>query len=81
MNPRLAAAILLLGALGIGLTAVYLRDSAADALILAAEAGGTSLGVGILVAALLWALRRKSITTQLQCRGKNDQRRARFVWA
>jgi signal transduction histidine kinase len=65
VNPRLATAIVLLGALGIGLTAVFLRDSAADALILAAEAGGTSLGVGIFVAALLWTLRRRSITTQL----------------
>ena len=65
MTGRLAASILLLGSFGIGLTALFLGDSTVDALLLAAEAGGTSLGVGLGVALLLWALRRTSITTQL----------------
>lgn len=65
MNARLAAAILLLGALGIGLTALFVRDSTVDVLVLAGEAGGASVGVGAVVALVLWALRRSSITSQL----------------
>ena len=65
MNARLATAILLLGALGIGLTALFVRDSTVDVLVLAGEAGGASVGVGAVVALVLWALRRSSITSQL----------------
>lgn len=65
MSARLVAALLLLGALGVGLTAVFVEGSAADVLVLAAEAGGASVGVGVIVAALLWVLRRSSLTSQL----------------
>jgi signal transduction histidine kinase len=65
VNARLASAILLLGALGIGLIALFVGDSPVDVLVLAAEAGGTSFGVGVIVALLVWALRRSSITAQL----------------
>jgi signal transduction histidine kinase len=65
VSARLVAALLLLGAVGIGLTAVFVDRSAADVLVLAAEAGGASVGVGVIVAAVLWVLRRASLTSQL----------------
>jgi signal transduction histidine kinase len=65
VSARLVAALLLLGAVGIGLTAVFVDGSAADVVVLAAEAGGASVGVGVIVAALLWVLRRSSLTSQL----------------
>jgi signal transduction histidine kinase len=65
VSARLVAALLLLGAVGIGLTAVFVDRSAADVLVLAAEAGGASVGVGVIVAAVLWVLRRSSLTSQL----------------
>jgi signal transduction histidine kinase len=65
VSARLVAALLLLGAVGIGLTAVFVDGSAADVVVLAAEAGGASVGVGVIVAALLWVVRRSSLTSQL----------------
>jgi signal transduction histidine kinase len=65
VSARLVAGLLLIGAVGIGLTAVFVDRSAADVLVLAAEAGGASVGVGVIVAAVLWVLRRSSLTSQL----------------
>jgi signal transduction histidine kinase len=65
VSVRLAAAILALGVLGIALTAVFVSDSTADVLVLALQACGASLLVGLLLALLLWLLRRSSITSQL----------------
>lgn len=65
MSARLVVTLLLLGALGIGATALFVDGSAADALVLAAEAGGASVGVGVIVAVVLWSLRRTSIASQL----------------
>jgi signal transduction histidine kinase len=65
VNARLATAILVLGALAVGLTTLFVRDSTVDVLVLAGEAGGASVGVGAVVALVLWALRRSSITSQL----------------
>src|SRR5215204_3350279 len=65
MTTRLVATLLVLGALGIGATALFVDGSAGDALVLAAEAGGASVAVGLIVGLVLWALRRSSIASQL----------------
>ncbi|HKH30465.1 MAG TPA: HAMP domain-containing sensor histidine kinase [Gaiellaceae bacterium] len=65
MSTRLVATLLVLGALGIGATALFVDGSAGDALVLAAEAGGASVAVGLIVGLVLWALRRSSIASQL----------------
>jgi signal transduction histidine kinase len=65
VSARLVAAILVLGALGAILTALLVGDPPRDVLLLAAQAGGTSIAVGLGVALLVWAMRRSSITSQL----------------
>lgn len=65
MTKRVAITILLLGVAGGAAAALFLDVPAMESLKLGGLAGAASLCAGVVTAALLWALRGSSITTQL----------------